>query len=280
MEQEADGRGYDTLRSDSGFRATLSGASLADLVQMECLAHSNGAFRINSGERVGYLFFQTGNLIHAFTDDLSGEDAALEILKWQKGTFEPANASWPSAPTIHTGWQNLLLRVAQARDESGRRRLVSLPARKPGPAVAPTNAMQRETPSLEQPRPPPLPRAAGHGSASSKGPAASGNSTSPLARALPSDAAFHGLEAFVRLDPTGNVITSRGRGQDLAPVAAYAARLCAIIGEILGMQQLMALECARKNSRSIVHLEKSGNLVAVQTLADADLGSVRQRVGL
>ena len=245
MQQEANGSGNDPLRSDSGFRATLSGASLADLVQMECLAQSDGAFRINSGQNVGYLFFQTGNLIHAVTDNLSGEGAALEILKWQKGTFEAADASWPSTPTIRTGWQNLLLLAAQARDESGRRQLVSMPAREPSNR------------SAEPAKPAAL-----------------------LARGHAPDAAFHGVEAFVRLDPSGNVITSRGRGQELAPVAAYAARISAIIGETLGMQQLMALECVRKNSRSIVHVEKSGNLVAVQTVADADLASVRQRVGL
>ncbi len=40
---------------EPGFRANITGASLADLVQMECLANSKMVVRVVSGNDVGYL---------------------------------------------------------------------------------------------------------------------------------------------------------------------------------------------------------------------------------
>lgn len=45
---------------DDGFRVSLEGATLPDLVQMECLAMSNRVFRVTSGNHIGYLFFHRG----------------------------------------------------------------------------------------------------------------------------------------------------------------------------------------------------------------------------
>src|SRR5262249_8465319 len=100
----SDDKGDDSLENQGeiGFRASLKGATLPDLVQMECLALSDAAFRITSQNKIGYLFFQRGQIVHALTGDLIGEPAALEILKWQRGVFEPCNVAWPDAPTIQS----------------------------------------------------------------------------------------------------------------------------------------------------------------------------------
>jgi len=80
-----------TMR-ESGFRANLHGASLADLVQMECLSGHERVIRISSGTDVGYLFFRGGQIVHAVSRRGIGETAALEILRWNDGTFEPCSA--------------------------------------------------------------------------------------------------------------------------------------------------------------------------------------------
>jgi hypothetical protein len=121
-----------------GFRASIEGASLPDLIQMECLARSSAAFRITSGGSVGYLYFDAGELVHAWTADHVGEAAALEILEWQQGAFDACNVTRPDRPSIHTSWQHLLLRSAQRRDESGRRELRS-PSKPPHPNTARRN---------------------------------------------------------------------------------------------------------------------------------------------
>src|SRR3954467_8364784 len=85
---------------DDGFRVSLEGATLPDFVQMECLAQSNRVFRITSGHRIGYLFFNKGQMIHALSGDHVGEPAALEILKWRDGLGGAGKFRWPAPPTI------------------------------------------------------------------------------------------------------------------------------------------------------------------------------------
>jgi len=113
--------------TDSGFRAELTGVALADLVQLECAARSNRAFRVRSGNSVGYLYFANGQVIHAATENAVGEQAAVELLSWSDGAFEASALPMPQAPTIKRSWQHLLLMAAQAQDEVRRKKLVSFP---------------------------------------------------------------------------------------------------------------------------------------------------------
>jgi len=235
-------KGDDSLENqgETGFRASLRGATLPDLVQMECLAQSDAAFRITSQNKIGHLFFQRGQIVHAVTGDLQGEPAALEILKWQKGVFEPCNVAWPDAPTIHSGWQNILLLAAQVRDESGRHNLVAFPTSRssvppPTTSVAPGSADSGKHPRVQE---------------------------------------------FVRMDPNGNVLSMRGPAEGLASLAAYVARLSHVIGESLALEPLSALECEFRDSRCIIHLEKNGNLVALKAALGTDISTVRERLGL
>jgi hypothetical protein len=227
----------------SGFRASLN-ATLPDLVQLECLAQTRGSFRVTSGRKIGYLVFEAGQLVHAISGDVTGESAALEILRWQEGTFEPCNVGWPDAPTISSTWQNLLLLAAQARDESsGGRRVVNLPTRpaKAGSVPPPaTTVMSRPEPSMCEPA----------------------------------------VDGFVRVDPSGKVLTARGKSEGLEAVAAYAVRLADLIGHGLGLEPFMALEGAQTNKRLFVHRDASGNVLALRADAEVELGSLRQRIGL
>ncbi|HEX7670141.1 MAG TPA: DUF4388 domain-containing protein, partial [Polyangiaceae bacterium] len=129
--------GADAL-SSSGFRARLDGLSLFDLVQMECIARARRVVRVASAGRVGYLFFLDGEIFHATTKNLHGERAALEMLEWTDGTFEPCNIVWPEKGSIKMGWQNLLLGAATSKDERSAGKLVHLPSRRT-PGTPPAN---------------------------------------------------------------------------------------------------------------------------------------------
>ena len=129
----------DIDETDSGFRAELTGVSLADLVQLECAARSSRVFRVRSGNAVGYLYFSAGQIVHATTENAVGEAAAVELLSWSDGAFEASGLPMPQAPTIRRSWQHLLLMAAQAHDEVRRKKLVSFPKshRAPAPVEAP-----------------------------------------------------------------------------------------------------------------------------------------------
>jgi len=223
-----------------GFRASLLGASLPDLVQMECLAQSTASFRVISGQRIGYLFFRAGQMVHAMTDNLTGDKAALEILSWQQGSFEPCNVAAPERTTIVSIWQQLLMQAAQARDESPRRRIVPLTTKR-------ANATRSAAPAP-----------------------VSATQTTPV---FPFD-------GFVRVDSEGNVVSARGSSSELAEMASYVARLGQLIGESLGMERFLALECVYDDARCVLGVESSGGVTALLAAHDADVSAIRKRFGI
>lgn len=243
--------GPHTMR-ESGFRASLHGASLADLVQMECLSGRERVIRVSSGSEVGYLFFRGGQIVHAVSRRGIGEAAALEILRWNDGTFEPCSAGWPDRDSISSNWQNLLLTSAQHRDESGRHNLVAFPG-------------ARATPRT--PSPPPA-----NSPTSSRSEVSVGAETS--------SGALSQVRAAVRIDRAGNVVSAKGATEDLAEVVAYAARLAELVGDGLGMQGLVSVEVTQRRSRTLIYKEKNGNTLALSAAVDADLSQVRERLGL
>ena len=229
----------------SGFQAKIRGASLADLVQMECLAGSRRVVRVTSGEHVGYLFFRSGNLVHALARSLIGEAAALEMLAWDEGTFDPAERDWPARDSIACGWQSLLLRAAQARDEKDAGSVVSLHA------------------DGRRSKPPPL----------------------PIGESIEFDVtpilvAGHMLRRedfalFLRMNGDGAVLASEGSSQEFADVAAYALCLAQLIGEGLGIERFVAMECTFKEGRCFIVREESGDVVALRPRPQTDASALR-----
>lgn len=245
-----------------GFSASIQDATLADLVQMKCLSGSHGAVRVSSGDDVGYLFFRGGNVVHAMSPSNMGEAAALEIFGWTSGTFEACNAGFPENESIQVATPVLLLRSAQARDESGRRSLAQFrrPASPPGPAPRPPAAPERSAVTED-----------GQRSQSPESRRSPASGPAPVAR----------VRAAVRLDAHGNLLSSKGSGaEELAAVAALAARIGSLIGDSLGLGPLLAVEGGSPSQKTLIVLEKTGNIVGLRAATDADLMPVRERYGL
>jgi hypothetical protein len=231
----------------SGFQAKIRGANLADLVHMECLAGSKRVVRVTSGDHVGYLFFRTGHLVHALARSLIGESAALEMLSWDEGTFDPAERDWPAKDSIHCNWQGLLLRAAQARDEKDAGSVVALHA----------DGRARS-------KPPPLPIG-----------------ESIEFDVTPIHVSGHSFrtedfQVFLKMNRDGGVIASHGSSQEFADIASYALRLAQLIGDGLGIDRFKAMECTFKEGRCFIVLEENGDVVALKPLPQTDSGSLRE----
>jgi hypothetical protein len=91
---------------------------------------------------------------------------------------------------------------------------------------------------------------------------------------------FANFAAVVRLDPNGNVLNAKGQAEELAPVVAYSARLSELVGNMLGMEGFVALECLFGDERLLMHRERTGNLVALKARVDQDLSAVRELFGI
>jgi len=237
----------------SGFQARIKGASLADLIQMECLAGSKLVVRVTSGTKVGYLYFRGGAVVHAVTPTSAGEPAAMEMLAWNGGTFEPADRKW-TKDTIASNWQNLLLRAAQLRDE-----------RQPGSVVTLRgDGVDRR--------------------------AAARTDHAPIGESIefdvtPLQVAGHtfrseDFQLFFRMNRDGAVVDSHGDTQALADTVAYALQLSRLVGDQLGLEQFVAMECTFKAGRCFLVLEPDGHVVALEPNASADSTSLRELFGL
>jgi hypothetical protein len=256
-----------TAVSEEGFSANLTGASLPDLVQMECFGNSTLAVRVVSGDDEGYLYFHGGQIVHAMSSNAVGEAAALEILGWNRGSFEPCSAGWPSEFTIAKPWQALLMASATSRDEA-RRKVVDFPRERTQGAIMiqkpPKPITHYSQPPFGQPpssRSPQTP-------SSVPGPSQSG--TAPTA----------GIERAVRLEANGRVISTRGEADELAAMTAYALSVSALVGDELGMGELRAIETVANGTRRLFYTESDGKLIGVEARAETDLGPLREKLGI
>jgi hypothetical protein len=239
----------------TGFQAQIRGASLWDLVQIECLARKHRVVRVTTVGNVGYLYFDGGNIVHAATLDQEGELAAFEMLQWNQGSFETCDRDWPASSTITVSWQTLLLRAAQFKDEQGRGKIVPLPSKErvadaEAPATTVESPMTTKTP---------------------QGNPSNGNSGSWHAE---------DFELAVRLGPGGEVLASRGEAEEFANIIAYTARLAEILGDFMGLEGFRGLECTFKKGRCLLLKETEGNILAVKPSATADVSLIKDRIGL
>ena len=253
----------------AGFRAKLAGVSLWDLVQMECLAGSRMVVLV-TGEGIGYLYFDRGQIVHAMTTEHTGEEAALEILGWTNGSFQPCERPWPEAPTISTSHEALILEVARRQDEASN--LVAFPVRgaaEPAPARA---ASARE----------PLDEIEMFDLEEEGAPSMRNTDAGELPPQSPGRADFPGgdFPMMLRLAPHGAILKNSGGTEEQAEMAAYVRRLLELAGDFLGLEGFTALECTFTQGRCLAFVDTNGDTVVLRPRVEADLQPLRARLGL
>ena len=70
-----------------GFKGVMFGLDLTDLIQIISMERKTIALIIKIPGAVGTLYFSNGELINASVDNVTGEEAAYEILAWEGGEF-------------------------------------------------------------------------------------------------------------------------------------------------------------------------------------------------
>jgi hypothetical protein len=246
----------------AGFAARLTGATLFDLVQFECLERSQRVVRVSDGTRVGFLYFRNGNVVHAVQGADVGEAALRRMLSWAGGAFETCDGAWPARETIHAAWQGLLMRAAQAQDEArdgmgneardqaqgeGRvPRLLPFPSREPGSGAG---AAASEEHVIERNR----------GAGGMPGTAYVGATT-------------------LRLTPDGEV-TSGSPPPELVDTVAYAARMADLVGEVLCLEDFTAVELTLSDGACVLARAPNGDLLAARGGRGIDVAALRRTLG-
>jgi hypothetical protein len=236
-----------------GFSVRMQGATLFDLIQFECLKRSQRIVRLRDGLRSGYLYFRDGNVVHAVDGVLTGEPAFRSLLRWQRGSFETWDGAWPARETIAAQTQRLMLGMAQEQDERSRDatpNVLSFPT-KEAAEPAPQRAMSMS----------------------------SGKVTTQVPTMNPPAAAL-AQHTLLRISADG-VAVLRGaptEAQQLAEVAAYAAQMADVVGDLLLGSGFDLLEVALASGTFAVSRQSNGDLLAVKGGPSADPAVVRATV--
>jgi hypothetical protein len=106
------------ISNTRGFEGVIHGATLADLVQMECLAMTTRAVRVDRGDTFGRIFFAGGKVVHAEMGELRGEVALFALISWPNGSFTIEDGVRSMEETIGRDWHSLLIEAAQMADEA------------------------------------------------------------------------------------------------------------------------------------------------------------------
>ena len=114
-------------------RGSLGGLNAIDVLLAHCAANSSVSIELRAGSRTGEIQIAGGNVLHAATGRLKGEDALREMLDWSKPRFGEKKLSGSTPRTI-TNWQTI---VVEALHEVSRE--VS-ETRKPEPEMVSTEA--------------------------------------------------------------------------------------------------------------------------------------------
>ncbi len=101
----------------TGFNGTVTNISLPDLIQLLCIGRNSCRMQIRAGTQKGLIYFRDGEIIHAETEDLEGEEAFYQILSWEIGIFEGDRIE-PEKETIHENWDFLLMESVRRREKA------------------------------------------------------------------------------------------------------------------------------------------------------------------
>jgi hypothetical protein len=248
-----------------GFSAQLRGVGLWDLVQMECLARSRVVVRVVGEGGVGYLYFDRGRVMHAVTAHYAGERAALEILSWSNGSFQACDRAWPDRETIGTTHEALLLQAAKMKDEGSN--VVHFPGRAAPPQEI-DGRDDMETLELNEVD-------NEEGTKDMRGSNMDDAAPAPARSEVGGD-----FPVAMRLSLSGAIVSNRGGTEELAETVAYAQRLMQLAGDLMGIDDFIALECTFTSKRCVIFMEENGDIVALWPRAEANLQPLRDKLGL
>jgi CheY-like chemotaxis protein len=124
------------VECETGFRGSLHGLSLIDVLQMFHFARRTVCVTVG-GRHGGEIHVKGGEIVHALQGDLVGEEALRRILSMPSGSIRsgPLVLNGLSAQSIDRGFQGLVLDVLRELDEASGHGFMDF-----GDALAPATA--------------------------------------------------------------------------------------------------------------------------------------------
>ena len=88
------------------------------------------------------------------------------------------------------------------------------------------------------------------------------------------------VQVYLRMNADGAMVANHGSTQSFADSAAYAVMLGQLLGDQLGVDGFVSMECTFKAGPCFVVLEASGEVVVLEPRTPADAASLREMLKL
>ena len=99
------------------FQGSLAELHLPDIIQLVSVSGKTGVFHLSDAAHRGDIWLHEGRIVHAETEDLSGEEAVYALAIWRVGEFRFEAAAAAPRQTIQKSNTNLLMEAARRLDE-------------------------------------------------------------------------------------------------------------------------------------------------------------------
>lgn len=99
------------------FQGSLKELPLADIIQLVSVSGKTGAFILSTPSQSGEIYLRGGEIVHAVTGDVQGEEAVYALAIWQEGDFVFKPGAETDVQTIRKSNTNLLMEAARRTDE-------------------------------------------------------------------------------------------------------------------------------------------------------------------
>lgn len=133
-------------------KSRFQGISLDSFLQMVQMDKTSCTLMVESQGAEGLLYIVNGELVDAECHDLSGPEAALEIVSWRDVSFEFENICDDRIRRINMPLMHLLMEGLKRRDDRAAGLIPDISRPKPAPAPEPGKASEKRIPDLDIPR--------------------------------------------------------------------------------------------------------------------------------
>lgn len=110
----------------------LKDQRLPNLIQTICLDQRNTVIRLENRQCNGLIACNGGQIVHAETGNLQGEEAIYELLSWTEGSFRLSDNFGSLPQTINNSWSAVLMEGMRRLDEHH-----ANPIAQPQPVISP-----------------------------------------------------------------------------------------------------------------------------------------------
>ncbi|MEJ5311868.1 MAG: DUF4388 domain-containing protein [Anaerolineae bacterium] len=98
-------------------RGSLADLSVADLIQLHCQSGTRALLTAQRGAEEVKVYFEAGEVVHAVSGAMEGEEVVYALLTWEDGTFEVEQGREAPTRTITLPWSALIMEGMRRLDE-------------------------------------------------------------------------------------------------------------------------------------------------------------------